>query len=399
MNKDWIDKDFYAMLGVSKTATAETIKKEYRALARKLHPDKNPGDAKAEERFKQVSEAYDVLSDPAKRSEYDEARAMFASGGYGRPGFGGGGGGRASGPNVNMEDLFGADAGGFGDFLGGIFNRGRGGRAPAPRRGQDVESELTISFDDALDGVTVPLRLSSEAPCSSCHGTGAKAGTVPRMCAACDGSGQIARNAGGFAFPETCTNCRGRGLIVDEPCSQCRGSGRGLSTRTVQARIPAGVRDGARIKLKAKGGPGERGGPAGDLLVLVHVSPHAVFTRKGDSIAITVPVTFTEAALGGEVAVPTPRGGSVTLKVPAGTTAGRTFRIRGKGATKKDGTHGDLLATVDIAVPQNLSAAAKEALEAYGLATADHDPRKDLRAMAGGHATAGAASGAAAGSV
>ena len=398
MNKDWIDKDFYAMLGVSKTATAETIKKEYRALARKLHPDKNPGDAKAEERFKQVSEAYDVLSDPAKRSEYDEARAMFASGGYGRPGFGGGGG-RASGPNVNMEDLFGADAGGFGDFLGGIFNRGRGGRAPAPRRGQDVESELTISFDDALDGVTVPLRLSSEAACSSCHGTGAKAGTVPRMCAACDGSGQIARNAGGFAFPETCTNCRGRGLIVDEPCSQCRGSGRGLSTRTVQARIPAGVRDGARIKLKAKGGPGERGGPAGDLLVLVHVSPHAVFTRKGDSIAITVPVTFTEAALGGEVAVPTPRGGSVTLKVPAGTTAGRTFRIRGKGATKKDGTHGDLLATVDIAVPQNLSAAAKEALEAYGLATADHDPRKDLRAMAGGHATAGAASGAAAGSV
>ena len=399
MNKDWLDKDFYALLGVSKTATAETIKKEYRALARKLHPDKNPGDAKAEERFKQVSEAYDVLSDPAKRSEYDEARAMFASGGYGRPGFGGGGGGRASGPNVNMEDLFGADAGGFGDFLGGIFNRGRGGRAPAPRRGQDVESELTISFDDALDGVTVPLRLSSEAACSSCHGTGAKAGTVPRMCAACDGSGQIARNAGGFAFPETCTNCRGRGLIVDEPCSQCRGSGRGLSTRTVQARIPAGVRDGARIKLKAKGGPGERGGPAGDLLVLVHVSPHAVFTRKGDSIAITVPVTFTEAALGGEVAVPTPRGGSVTLKVPAGTTAGRTLRIRGKGAMKKDGTHGDLLATVDIAVPQNLSAAAKEALEAYGLATADHDPRKDLRAMAGGHATAGAASGAAAGSV
>lgn len=398
MNKDWLDKDFYSILGVSKTATAETIKKEYRALARKLHPDKNPGDAKAEERFKQVSEAYDVLSDPVKRSEYDEARAMFASGGYGRPGFGGPAG-RTSGPNVNMEDLFGADAGGFGDFLGGIFNRGRGGRAPAPRRGQDVESELTISFDDALDGVTVPLRLSSEAACSSCHGTGAKAGTVPRVCAACDGSGQIARNAGGFAFPETCSTCRGRGLIVDEPCGQCRGSGRGMSTRTVQARIPAGVRDGARIKLKAKGGPGERGGPAGDLLVLVHVTPHAVFARKADSITITIPVTFTEAALGGEVAVPTPRGGSVTLKIPSGTTAGRTFRIRGKGAMKKDGTYGDLLATVDIAVPQNLSAEAKEALTAYGVATADHDPRKDLRAMAAGHATAGAAGGAAAGPV
>ena len=398
MNKDWLEKDFYAILGVSKSATAESIKKEYRALARKLHPDKNPGDAKAEERFKQVSEAYDVLSDPAKRSEYDEARAMFASGGYGPQGFGGGGG-RASNANINMEDLFGADSGGFGDFLGGIFNRGRGGRSPAPRRGQDVESELTISFDDALDGVTVPLRLSSETACSSCHGTGAKAGTVPRVCAGCQGSGQVARNAGGFAFPETCSTCRGRGLIVDEPCTACRGSGRGSSTRTVQARIPAGVRDGARIKLKSKGAPGERGGPAGDLFVLVHVTAHPVFTRKGDSIAITVPVTFTEAALGGEVAVPTPRGGNVTLKIPAGTTGGRTFRIRGKGIVKKDGTNGDLLATVDIAVPQNLSAEAKEALAAYGLATADHDPRKDLRAMAGATSAGGSAGGAAAGSV
>jgi molecular chaperone DnaJ len=398
VNKDWLEKDFYAILGVSKTATAESIKKEYRALARKLHPDKNPGDAKAEERFKQVSEAYDVLSDPAKRSEYDEARAMFASGGYGPQGFGGPGG-RASNANINVEDLFGGDAGGFGDFLGGIFNRGRGGRAPAPRRGQDVESELTISFDDALDGVTVPLRLSSEAACTSCHGTGAKAGTVPRVCALCQGSGQVARNAGGFAFPETCTTCRGRGLIVDEPCTSCRGSGRGTSTRTVQARIPAGVRDGARIKLKGKGAPGERGGPAGDLFVLVHVTAHPVFTRKADSIAITVPVTFTEAALGGEVAVPTPRGGNVTLKIPAGTTGGRTFRIRGKGIVKKDGTNGDLLATVDIAVPQNLSGEAKEALAAYGLATADHDPRKDLRAMAGAASAGGSAGGAAAGSV
>ena len=379
MNKDWREKDFYEILGVNKSASAESIKKEYRALARKLHPDKNPGDAKAEERFKQVSEAYDVLSDPAKRSEYDEARAMFASGAYGRPGFGGGG--RPTAANVNIEDLFGADAGGFGDFLGGIFNRRGGGRVPAPRRGQDIESELTISFDDALDGVTVPLRLSSEAACGSCHGTGAQAGTVPQVCAACQGSGQIARNAGGFALPETCSTCRGRGLIVVDPCTVCRGSGRGMSTRTVQARIPAGVRDGARIKLRAKGTPGERGGPAGDLLVLVHVTAHPVFTRKGDSIAITVPVTFTEAALGGEVVVPTPRG-NVTLKIPGGTTGGRTFRIRGKGIVKKDGTFGDLLATVDIAVPQNLSGAAKEALAAYSLATTDHDPRKDLRALA-----------------
>ena len=380
MNKDWREKDFYEILGVNKSASGESIKKEYRVLARQLHPDKNPGDAKAEDRFKQVSEAYDVLSDPAKRSEYDEARAMFVSGAYGPQGFGGGSG-RPTAANVNIEDLFGADAGGFGDFLGGIFNRRGGGRAPAARRGQDIESELTISFDAALDGVTVPLRLSSEAACGSCHGTGAQAGTVPQVCAACQGSGQVARNAGGFALPETCSTCRGRGLIVVDPCTVCRGSGRGMSTRTVQARIPAGVRHGARIKLRAKGTPGERGGPPGDLFVLVNVTAHPVFTRKGDSIAITVPVTFTEAALGGEVVVPTPRG-NVTLKIPGGTTGGRTFRIRGKGIVKKDGTFGDLLATVDIAVPQNLSGAAKEALAAYSLATTDHDPRKELRALA-----------------
>lgn len=388
MNKDWLEKDFYGLLGVGKGATQGEIKKEYRILARKLHPDKNPGDAQAEERFKQVSEAYDVLSDPAKRTEYDEARELFASGGYGPRGFSGGGG-RQAGPNVNMDDLFGADAGGFGDFLGGIFNRGRAGRPAQPRRGQDLESELTLSFEDSLDGVTVPLRLSSEAPCADCHGTGARSGTVPRVCASCQGSGQTARNAGGFAFAEPCAPCRGRGLIVDDPCTACRGSGRGQSTRTVQARIPAGVRDGARIKLKGKGAPGERGGPAGDLFVLVRVTSHSVFSRKGDSVCVTVPVTFTEAALGGEVGVPTPRGGNVTLKIPAGTTGGRTFRIRGKGAAKKDGSLGDVLATVEIAVPQNLSSEAKEALAAYGLATADHDPRKDLRAMAGG-ATAGA---------
>lgn len=377
MNKDWLEKDFYALLGVSKDAKADEIKKKYRTLARELHPDKNPGDAKAEERFKQVSEAYDVLSDDAKRAEYDEARALFASGGFGP------GAGRTSRPgaeNVNFEDLFGGDSGGFGDFLGGIFNRGRGGRAQQPRRGADLESELTISFDDALDGVTVPLRLSSEAACGACHGTGAKAGTVPRVCAACEGTGQTARNAGGFAFAEACSACRGRGLVVDDPCTTCRGSGRGLSTRTVQARIPAGVKDNARIRLAGKGAPGERGGPHGDLFVLVHVTGHPVFSRKGDNIGLTVPVTFVEAALGADIPVPTPRG-SVTVKVPAGTTNGRTFRVRGKGIRRKDGTNGDVLVTVEVAVPQNLTGAARDALLSYGEQTADHDPRKDLRAQ------------------
>ncbi len=382
MNKDWLEKDFYAELGVSKDATADEIKKTYRKLARQLHPDKNPGDAKAEERFKKVSEAYDVLSDAGKRKEYDEARELFASGafapggGYGGQGFGGGQ------YTVNMEDLFGQDSGGFGDFLGGLFNRG-GGRAAQPRRGQDLESEITISFADALDGATVPLRLSSDAACSVCHGTGAKPGTVPKMCPTCGGSGQTSRNAGGFAFAEACPTCRGRGLLIEDPCTACHGTGRGVSTRTVNARIPAGVKDGARIRLKGKGAPGDRGGPAGDLYVIAHVTAHPVFARKGDSITVTVPVTFAEAALGAQVEVPVPRGGTVTLKVPAGTANGRTFRVRGKGLAKKDGSLGDVLVTVDVAVPQHLAAEAREALERYAELTADHDPRRDLRAMAG----------------
>ncbi len=389
MNKDWLEKDFYALLGVSKDATADEIKKKYRKLARELHPDKNPGDKPAEERFKAVSEAYDVLSDDAKRKEYDEARSLFAGGGY-RPGGGGasGGFGRGQQYDVNMGDMFGEDAGGFGDFLGGIFNRGRGGaaRPQQPRRGQDLESSLTLSFDDALDGVTVPLRLSTDAPCSSCHGTGARAGTVPRTCPTCEGSGQTSRNAGGFAFADPCVTCRGRGLFVDDPCPSCHGSGRGLSSRTVQARIPAGVRNGARIRLKGKGGSGERGGPSGDLLVDVIIAAHPVFDRKGDNVTVTVPITFSEAALGADVSVPTPRGGSVKVKLPSGTSNGRTFRVRGKGIRRKDGTNGDLLATVEVTVPQNLSSDARDALQQYADQTADHDPRKDLFALAEGAA-------------
>ena len=391
MNKDWLEKDFYKVLGVDKGASADEIKKKYRKLARELHPDKNPGDAKAEERFKEVSEAYDVLSDDKKRSEYDEARTLFASGGgFGRGGgFGGGGygapGGFGGGQAYDFGDVFGTDDGGLGDILGNIFSRGRGGNARsarAPRRGQDVESEITLGFDEALNGVTVPLRLASDAACDSCHGTGARAGTVPRVCPNCDGTGQTSRNAGGFAFAEPCTACHGRGLVVDDPCPTCRGTGRGVSTRTVQARMPAGVKDGARIRLKGKGAPGERGGPNGDLYVVVHVTPHAVFGRKGDNLTVTVPVTFTEAALGGQVVVPTPGGGTVTLKIPAGTTNGRTFRVRGKGVPRKDGTKGDLLASVDVHVPSTLSDEAREALQKYAEATADDDPRKDLLSAA-----------------
>lgn len=383
MNKDWLEKDFYKVLGVDKSAAADEIKKKYRKLARELHPDKNPGDAKAEERFKEVSEAYDVLSDDKKRAEYDEARTLFASGGGGFGGYGGGFGGPGGfggGTAYDFGDVFGSDEGGLGDILGNIFNRGRGGgrRAQAPRRGQDVESEITLGFNEALDGVTVPLRLASDAACDSCHGTGARAGTVPRVCPTCQGSGQTTRNAGGFAFAEPCTACAGRGLIVDDPCPSCRGSGRGVSTRTVQARIPAGVKDGARIRLKGKGAPGERGGANGDLYVVVHVTPHPVFGRKGDNLTVSVPVTFAEAALGGQVVVPIPGGGTVTLKIPAGTANGRTFRVRGKGVPRKDSTRGDLLATVDVQVPSSLTDEAREALERFAEATGAEDPRRAL---------------------
>lgn len=384
MNKDWLEKDFYKVLGVDKGAPADEIKKKYRKLARELHPDKNPDNPKAEERFKEVSEAYDVLSDDKKRAEYDEARTLFASGGGFGGGFGGGYGGPGGfggGATYDFSDVFGADEGGLGDILGNIFSRGRGGggrRAQAPRRGQDVESEITLGFNEALDGVTVPLRLASDAACDSCKGTGARAGTVPRVCPTCQGSGQTTRNAGGFAFAEPCTACAGRGLIVDDPCTTCRGSGRGVSTRTVQARIPAGVKDGARIRLKGKGAPGERGGANGDLYVVVHVTPHPVFARKGDNLTVTVPVTFAEAALGGQVVVPTPGGGTVTLKIPAGTSNGRTFRVRGKGVPRKDATRGDLLATVEVQVPAGLSDEAREALERFVEASGVDDPRRDL---------------------
>lgn len=394
--QDWINKDFYKVLGVSKDASAADIKKAYRKLAQEHHPDKNPDNSKAEHRFKEVSEAYSVIGDEAKRKEYDEARSMFGGGLRMPGGFGGGSGGATGG--INVEDLLrGAarGAGGLGDLFGGVFNRGGPQQSTTtrsrPRRGSDVETEVTIAFDDALTGVTVPLRLTGEAPCTTCRGTGAKAGTTPRVCPKCEGTGHVNRNAGAFAFPEPCQECRGRGLVVDDPCTVCHGSGRAKSSTTVQARIPAGVRDGARVRLAGKGGPGENGGPKGDLFVKVHVGTHPVFGRSHDNVTVTVPVTFPEAALGGEVLVPTPGGGTVTLKVPAGTRNGRTFRIRGRGYRKGDGNVGDLLATVEVAVPANLSTKAREALGAYAKASDGQDPRADLLATASRAASSRAA--------
>ncbi len=388
--KDYLEKDYYKVLGVPKTAAADEIKQSYRKLARKYHPDANKGDRKAEERFKEISEAYNTLSDEKKRKEYDEARSLFG-GGFrvpgtgGRPGTAGTGGGGFGG--FDLGDLFGgaeAGQGGLGDLLGGVFrNRGGGAGAGAgtqarPRRGADVETEATLSFSDAVDGTTVPLHLTGDGPCPVCHGTGAKAGTVPKVCPTCEGTGQSSRNLGNFAFSEPCKTCRGRGLVVEDPCLSCNGSGHATSTRTIQARIPAGVNDGQRIKLRGKGAPGERGGPAGDLYVRVHVTPHPVFGRSGGNLTVTVPVTVPEAALGSEIKVPSHRGAPVTVRIPAGTPNGRTFRVRGKGVRRSDGTYGDLLVTVDVMVPKNVSTKGRKALEDLREATAGQDPREEL---------------------
>ncbi len=386
--RDYLEKDYYKVLGVPKDASAGDIKKAYRKLARKFHPDANKGDAAAEERFKEISEAYDVLSDAKRRKEYDEARQLFGAG-FRFPRGAPTGGRPGEGATFDFGDLFGdartaGSGGGLGDILGGLFGdrTRRSGAATRPRRGADVESEVTISFVEAVEGATVNLRMTSEQPCRDCAGTGARAGTTPRVCPECMGTGQVAANQGGFAFTEPCRFCRGRGLVVDDPCPTCHGSGRAPSTRNMAVRIPAGVSDGQRIRLKGKGVTGERGGPAGDLYVLVHVKKHPLFGRKGDHLTINVPVTFPEAVLGGEVKVPTLGGPPVTVKVPPGTSSGRTFRVRGKGVPRRDGMRGDLLVSVDVAVPQNLSGKAREALEAYRVATADHDPRQSLSGAA-----------------
>ena len=378
---DWLNKDFYKVLGVSKDASPEDIKKAFKAIARDNNPDRNPGDEAKHEKFKAAAEAYDVVGDTDKRKKYDEMRRLGASGGFG--GFGRGGSGQG-GFDVNdfLRDQ--AGQGGFGDLFGDLF--GGGGRSsgrtrpqPRPTKGADQETTATISFMDAIDGVTISLRLTSDAACPTCNGTGGKPGTKPHVCPECEGAGFVVSTMGGaFSMNETCPACGGRQLVYDDACPTCHGSGRGQSARTVQARIPAGVRDGQKIRLRGKGGAGENGGPRGDLFVTVKVSAHRLFGRKGDNLTLDVPISFDEAVLGAEVKIPTLGSSPVTLKIPAGTPNGRTFRVRGKGAAKKDGTKGDLLATVEVQVPAVVDAAAREAVEAYRAATVGKPLRANL---------------------
>ncbi|MFI7606992.1 molecular chaperone DnaJ [Micromonospora sp. NPDC049366] len=373
-SKDWIEKDFYAVLGVDKAASADEIKKAYRKLARESHPDYNPGDPKAEERFKAASEAYNVLSDPGRRREYDEMRSLFGSGAFRR---GARGSGQPGGMPFDVSDLFGGGrpggAGdgrfggtGFTDLFSSIFSGGQAGQATArgPARGRDVETEVALDFDDAVRGVTLPLTLRAPGVCDTCHGNGAKPGTQPRTCPVCHGAGVTTRNQGSFSFSEPCRNCQGVGTVVEEKCPECHGSGGVTKTRTMNVRFPAGVADGQRIRLAGRGEPGERGGPAGDLFVQVKVRPDDLFGRSGDDLTLTVPITFAEAVLGTDLRVPT-LDGAVTLRVPPGTPSGRVLRARGKGVVRRDGQAGDLLVTLDVVVPARVSDEARAALEEF----------------------------------
>jgi molecular chaperone DnaJ len=385
--REWFDKNYYAVLGVEPGATDKELSRAFKKLAKQHHPDANPGNAAAEERFKEVNAAYDVLGDAEKRKEYDEVRRMVAAG-VGPGGFGPGGFG-PGGQTFHFESDFG-DAGGFSDLLGNLLgNRGRGGRgrraAHAPQRGQDLETELHLSFEDAVRGVTSTVRFRADAACSTCHGSGAAPGTTPETCPNCHGSGSIADNQGPFSFSQVCQTCAGRGQVIPDPCPTCHGRGVEVRAREVKVRVPAGVADGQRIRVKGRGAAGANGGSPGDLFVVVHVQSHPLFGRSGNDVTVRLPVTFPEAALGADVKVPT-LDGQVTMRIPPGTPSGKVMRVRGKGVEAdghRNGKHtGDLLVTIDVQVPPKLDDRQREAVESLAQVL-DTDPRAALQELRG----------------
>jgi molecular chaperone DnaJ len=372
--REWFEKDYYKVLGVAPDATAKDVTKAYRRLARQYHPDANQGDPTAEERFKEISAAYDVVGDEAKRKDYDEARRLGPMAG----GFGSGAGGNPFGDGVRFES---AD---LGDLLGGLFGRGnrggRGGAGAGPQRGADLEANLTLNFDDAVAGITTTLSLVSDAQCGTCSGSGARPGTSPKTCPTCHGRGVTDDPQGLFSFSSPCGTCAGRGVVIEHPCATCRGTGVERRPREVKVRIPSGVADGQRIRLKGRGAPGRNGGPPGDLFVTCQIPADPVFGRDGNHVLVTVPLTFAEATLGAEVLVPAIGDGgirsSVRLRVPPGTSPGTRQRVRGKGIATAKGA-GDLVVTWDVIVPKKLTAAQRKAVEDLAKVT-DDGPRAHL---------------------
>jgi len=359
-------RDYYDVLGVKKTATQDEIKKAYRKLARKYHPDANPDDPKAEEKFKEVSSAYEVLSDPQKRKQYDAGPSFF---GQGAPGGGAGGGFRGFQGGQPMggdwADLFGNLFGGGAGGFGGGFGGGGGRRQQRAERGEDISVGVRVSFEDSLKGVTTKISVPLTVQCDTCRGSGAASGTSPTTCPQCKGRGVVSQSQGFFALSQPCGRCGGSGTVIEHPCATCGGSGVTRALKKFTVPLPAGVKDGTKIRLRGKGEPGAHGGPAGDLYVIVQVDESPLFERRGSDLLVEVPVTMTEAALGGSVRVPTPAG-SVALKVPSGTQDGKLLKIKGKGAPKLGGGgKGDLLARIKVVVPESLNGEQKELLKKF----------------------------------
>jgi molecular chaperone DnaJ len=360
-------RNLYEALGVSKTASQDEIKKAYRKLARQYHPDRNPGDASAEERFKEVQAAYDILSDIDKRKQYDAFGSADGRGGAGW--------------NVNWGGDF--NVGDLGDIFGGLFGGGgtRGRtrvRRDARTRGDDLEATVNLSFADSLKSIEARIPVEVDTSCRECGGTGARPGTAPVICPECMGRGMKAESQGMFALSQPCPRCRGNGTVIENPCPHCGGTGRERRTKRYTVKIPAGVKDGTRIRLKGKGEPGADGGPPGDLNVITRVEPSRLFERRGDDLVVEVPVSYPEAALGASVEVPTPYGDRISLKVPAGSEDGKLLRMRGHGAPRLKGSgKADLLARLRVAVPKKLSKKQREALEELQKASPG-DPREAL---------------------
>ncbi|MBT8216805.1 MAG: molecular chaperone DnaJ [Acidimicrobiia bacterium] len=351
MDREWFEKDFYAELGVPKTASAAEIKKAYRKLAQEFHPDANPGNSDAEERFKEISHAYSVLSDEESRKQYDQAKELYASGGGFGPGPGPGGGFQVE----DLGDLLGG-LGGLGDLFGGARRT-----TTRPIQGEHLYSTVNLAFTEAVSGTTATVAVDGDTVCRTCSGSGAEPGTAMATCPRCQGSGSIAAGQGMFSISQTCDVCHGTGRVVTTPCHTCGGRGTEQRVRSIKVRIPAGVRNGATIRVPGKGAPGRNGGPPGDLHVRVNVGNHPLFKRRKNDLRITVPVTFTEAALGADITVPT-LDGRVRLRVPPGSDSGKTFRIKGKGVPGKNRT-GDLLATIEVAVPDAVDDETRRLLE------------------------------------